>query len=386
MAARATNSWNGFKGAAKRIEDVDLPRIGSRIGVGEDEIHALMDVEAAGAGFDKLGRPKMLFEPHIFYRNLSGPKREQAVKAGLAYENWKRSGYPKDSYPRLMQAMEIDETAALQAASWGLSQLLGTNFATAGYANIQAMVRAFMDDEENHLDALVSFCIKSGIDDDLRAHRWLEVARVYNGPGKAAHYAAELAKAYARWRKIPDTPWNPADTKSVLAKAPTKEVIESVQRLLRDKGFPEVGEVDGKIGNRTRTAIESFQSYAKLPKTGAISDELIAALVKYPGRPEDPSRAAATAKDLKGNEPVDNAQTVKQVGVAVTGASGLGALVEGLDLDGWLDGATKFKSLSDAVFSISPWLLGLAAGCAAIYFGSKIVRAQVRAYREGQLV
>ena len=54
--------WNDFKGAAKRIEDTDLPRIGATIGVGEDELHAFMDVEAAGSGFDSAGRPKMLFE------------------------------------------------------------------------------------------------------------------------------------------------------------------------------------------------------------------------------------------------------------------------------------------------------------------------------------
>lgn len=39
-----------FKGRAKRLDDVDLPRIGHQIGVGEDEIHAFMDVEAAGSG------------------------------------------------------------------------------------------------------------------------------------------------------------------------------------------------------------------------------------------------------------------------------------------------------------------------------------------------
>lgn len=41
-----------FKGAAKRLDDIDLPRIGNRIGVDEDEIHAVREVEAAGSGFD----------------------------------------------------------------------------------------------------------------------------------------------------------------------------------------------------------------------------------------------------------------------------------------------------------------------------------------------
>jgi hypothetical protein len=71
-----------FRGSGVRIDDYDIPRIGHMIGVGEDEIHAVMEVEAAGSGFDKSGRLKMLFEPHVFYRNLSGEKRDAAVGRG----------------------------------------------------------------------------------------------------------------------------------------------------------------------------------------------------------------------------------------------------------------------------------------------------------------
>ena len=45
-----------FKGASRRLEDLDRPRLGARIGVGEDEIHALLDVETSGHGFDAQGR------------------------------------------------------------------------------------------------------------------------------------------------------------------------------------------------------------------------------------------------------------------------------------------------------------------------------------------
>ena len=52
-----------FTGRAKRLEDIDLPRIGHEIGVGEDEIHAIIDVEAAGSGFDSKGRVKAAVLP-----------------------------------------------------------------------------------------------------------------------------------------------------------------------------------------------------------------------------------------------------------------------------------------------------------------------------------
>jgi hypothetical protein len=203
-------TWNGFRGAARRLEDIDLPRIASRIGCGEDEIHAFMDVEAAGSGFDSEGRPKMLFEPHVFYRNLSGARRQQAVSEGLAYARWRAGHYPKDSYPRLSKAMAIDEPAALKAASWGLGQILGENHKIAGYATPRAMVKAFMEDEETHLEAIVAFLIANNIEDDLRDHRWAVVARVYNGPGyRQNDYDGRMAAAYARWAGIRDTPWIP---------------------------------------------------------------------------------------------------------------------------------------------------------------------------------
>lgn len=198
-----------FIGEAKRIEDLDIPRIGARIGVGEDEIHAFMEVEAAGSGFDRQGRPKMLFEPHVFYRNLQGQKRDAAVKAGLAYPKWRRE-YPNDSYPRLLAAMEIDETAALKSASWGLGQILGENHKLVGYATPQAMVRAFIEDEETHLEAIVEFLKAKGLDKHLRAHDWAKVAEGYNGKEYAKNgYHTKLKAAFAKWQKIKDTPYPP---------------------------------------------------------------------------------------------------------------------------------------------------------------------------------
>ena len=196
-----------FFGKAKRLDDVDLPRIGSEIGVGEDEIHAVLDVEARGKGFDHFGRPAMLFEPHIFYRQLSGLARDMAVHQGLARKDWKRD-YPSDSYPRLHRAMKINEGAALRSASWGLGQIMGFNAGLCGYDTAKAMVTDFLDDEETHLQAMVRFIKNSGLDDELRRHDWAGFARGYNGPGYARNgYHTKLAAAHAKWAKIPDTEW-----------------------------------------------------------------------------------------------------------------------------------------------------------------------------------
>lgn len=196
-----------FKGRAKRLEDIDLPRIAATIGCGEDHLHAFMEVEAAGSGFDEQGRPKMLFEPHVFYRLLGkGKARDKAVAAGVAYAKWKPRGYPKDSYPRLAKAMEINATLALMSASWGALQIMGLNHGAAGYVSPEEMVREFMDDEDNHVEAAIRFIVNKKLDDDLRAKRWDVIEKVYNGGGYGGAYARKMAKAYAKWAKIKDTP------------------------------------------------------------------------------------------------------------------------------------------------------------------------------------
>lgn len=210
-----------FVGKGKKLEDIDLPRIGATIGVGEDELHAFMDVEAGGSGFDSKGRPKMLFEPHIFWRQLGpGKARDKAAAEGLAYAKWKKGGYPADSYPRLIKAMKINATLALMSCSWGLFQIMGFNHEAAGYASPEDMVRDFMDDEDNHVEAAVRFMISKKLDDDLRAHRWDVIERLYNGGGYGGAYARKMEKAFAKWRKIKDTPYNPGKVNAGAIEAP----------------------------------------------------------------------------------------------------------------------------------------------------------------------
>lgn len=199
-----------FKGKGVLIDDLDLPRIGAQIGVGEDEIHVVLEVEASGSGFDSHGRLKMLFEPHIFYRNLPARLQSGAEHEGLAYRSWRPGAYPADSYPRLQMALTIDETAALKSASWGLGQILGENFWAAGYASVQEMIVSFCADEANQLQAMVNFIRYNKLDGALRRHDWAGFARGYNGPNYARNgYDHKLAAAFARWQRIKDTPYPP---------------------------------------------------------------------------------------------------------------------------------------------------------------------------------
>lgn len=237
----ALSKWNDFKGAAVQMDDYDLPRVGHIIGVGEDPIHALIDVESRGEGFDKYNRPIILFERHYFYRLLGpGKKRDRAVAAGLATAKWSRDSYNKNQYTLLKKAIEIDERAALMSCSWGMAQIMGANFAMCGYASVQAMVRAFMADEATHIEAMIRFCIASGIDDELRALEKAktraeriaiarQIARTYNGPAyEKNRYHTRIVNRLEWWQKKPDTPWSPDMAKGEQAAADLDNVVSDI--------------------------------------------------------------------------------------------------------------------------------------------------------------
>lgn len=314
-------NFTDFKGAAIRLDDVDFPIMAHRISVSEDVMRAVVAVEAAGSGFDRQGRPKMLFEPHIFYRNLSGAKRARAVSEGLAYEDWRPGNYPSDSYPRLLKAMEIDAEAALKSASWGAGQILGVNHVDAGYGTIESMVEAFAEDEENHFEAMVAFILANNLDDDLRRLDWHGFARGYNGSGyKRNGYHTKLASAYARWQGIPDVadPTLPDPTSPGLDNG---EPMKQVQLRLRELGYFETGTPDGVWGYKTRAAVLAFRADNDLPLVAGIDDKFLAAIAKATPRGVSKDRASATVEDLRadGSQTIKDGDDAEKIGVAAIG-------------------------------------------------------------------
>lgn len=189
-----------FVGAARPRSADGLSRAAALVGCEEAALRAVLQVEAGGRGFDAHGRPKLLFEPHVFHRLLGPAERARAVAAGLAYPRWGEQPYPGDSYPRLLAAVALDRAAALKAGSWGLPQILGTNHGPAGFSRVEAMVEAFMAGEDEQVAAMARFiAAHPGMAAALRRRDWAAFARAYNGPGFSRHaYDARLAAAYGR--------------------------------------------------------------------------------------------------------------------------------------------------------------------------------------------
>lgn len=252
-----------FTGAARPRSPAGFARAAAIVGCSEAALRAVVAVEAAGRGFDSKGRPKMLFEPHHFYKHVPRAMKARAVADGLAYATWKAGAYPADSYPRLTRAIALDETAALLSCSWGLGQLMGSNHRAAGFASPQAMVLAFRDGEDEQLAGMAHFIVASPtMAQALRLRRWAVFARLYNGPGfRKNAYDTKLERAYAR--EVKGTPAaSPVSATApvlVLRKGTRGEDVRGLQRQLAALGHYR-GAADGTFGPATALAVKAFQT------------------------------------------------------------------------------------------------------------------------------
>jgi len=194
-----------FVGEAKKAIQDDYLAAALSIGVPYAAFRAVMTVEAGGSGFDSANRPKILFERHIFYRLLKNlpEKLAKATEAGLAYPKWGEKPYPKGSeavYAELTAACEIDETAALQSTSWGLGQIMGSNYKLAGCDSVQEMVEQAKESEANQLLHMANFIKHANLCDELCRQDWAGFAKGYNGPAyQKNQYDVKLEQAYNKF-------------------------------------------------------------------------------------------------------------------------------------------------------------------------------------------
>lgn len=197
-----------FKGSAHKATPEEINQIAESMGVEPAAFRSVITVEAAGSGFDKAGRPKALFERHHFYKHLKDAPGLQAnaEAEGLAYAKWGTRPYPKGSdavYAEIERACAIDEEAALLSTSWGLGQIMGSNFKMVGCESVEAMVEEACESEAGQLRQMAAFIKSAGLLDELKAKNWAGFAKGYNGPSYAKNaYDVKLAQAYEKLSSV----------------------------------------------------------------------------------------------------------------------------------------------------------------------------------------
>jgi hypothetical protein len=239
-----------FQGSARALSTDGLGAVSRRLGVHAPEIWTVLTVETSGCGFLPDLRPKILYERHIFHRLTQGKYDDGDIgdrKAG----GYGASG--AHQYDRLTRAVAKDRTAALQSCSWGIGQIMGENYAQAGFVDVEQMVAAMSASEDRQLAAVADFLISSRLNIPLQAHDWASFAHGYNGPDYAAtRYDLRLNGEFHKYSAgvLPDLN------------------ARAAQLYLTYLGF-DPGPIDGVAGKRTLSALADFQTQRGLAHTPA---------------------------------------------------------------------------------------------------------------------
>jgi hypothetical protein len=249
-----------FQGAGSPATSEGILAVLDALNVELPHLLAVVTVETSGCGCFADRRPVILFERHIFSSQTAGAF--DATHPDIS--NRTPGGYSQGAaeYSRLAEAVQLNRSAALQSASWGLGQVMGFNFGMAGYDSVETMVQKNMESEDEQLMAMANFLKASGLDRPLAAQDWTTFARGYNGPDFARNqYDVKLAAAFARYQNppLPDI------------------TVRTAQMLLSYAGF-NPGGVDGLMGKNTRAAVLAFRTAHNMGTSGEIDDALLAAL------------------------------------------------------------------------------------------------------------
>lgn len=197
LLARAKN--------AKFLTMAEIQTGATLLGVEVEAILAINEVESRGTGFLPDGRPVILYERHIMHRQLAARDiNPVAIAAVNPIVNARPGGYKGGSaeYMRLAAAKQINHEAALESCSYGAYQIMGFHWKRLGYASVQELVEKMSHSEDEQFLAFTRFIkTDSALHKALKAKKWADFARLYNGPNYAINlYDIKLERAYARYQ------------------------------------------------------------------------------------------------------------------------------------------------------------------------------------------
>lgn len=163
--------------------------------------------------------------------------------------------------------------------------------------------------------------------------------------------------------------------------------VTKVQTQLKALGYTEVGEVDGRVGKMTKTAILAFRNENDLPLVNYIDAAMLAALWTAKPRELAPSRADAAPAVVRDQVPEAKAAWWTKFSSWVAGGvSVAGATVSGV-LDN-LDGARGWlEPLKNTIGDVPVWVWFVILGAGAFFLWQKSRKAELAiqtAYQTGE--
>lgn len=129
-------------------------------------------------------------------------------------------------------------------------------------------------------------------------------------------------------------------------------VLYDQQEMLSDKGWTEVGQPDGLLGDRTKGAVENFRRETGLAPGSMIDEKFSAALLTAAPRLISKQRAETSVQDLRrqGNSEVKAFDTFGTLGKVILG----GGILDGVQKSGVIEQASgTLKSMQDAFGAVA---------------------------------
>ena len=199
----------------KLLSEQDLIDFANHYNLELAAVKAVNALESSGKGFFVDGRPKILFEGHVFWnelrkRNVDPETFIDEDCTDVLYKKWSKNFYlggPRE-YSRLQKAAQLSNSeevkeAAYCSASWGAFQIMGYHFDSLGYGSIENFVTKINEHEREHLKAFGKFLEVNNLIVHLEDRNWAKFARGYNGAGyKLNNYDEKLKAAYERYLPV----------------------------------------------------------------------------------------------------------------------------------------------------------------------------------------
>lgn len=214
--------------AKPKLTDEDFCRTAKLLRCEVAAIKAVAEVESRGEGFYANGFPTILFERHVFRKWTNGKYNTSHPELSGPQGNYGKAG--ANQRRKFNEAYALNPVAAIKACSWGKFQVMGFNYAVAGFSSPTEMLEAMQESEGRHLDAFVGFVMGNHLADEIRNHDWAGFAYSYNGAGyKANHYDTAMARAYVKFAK------ENIDCSKISAAPVTKPASETTSESSQDE-------------------------------------------------------------------------------------------------------------------------------------------------------
>lgn len=209
----AKNS-SSFSSNTKLLSEQNLIDFSNQFNLELAVVKAVNEIESNGKGFLVDGRPKILFEGHIFWKELEKRNIDPKIYANssnqnILFENYTKKYYAggAEEYNRLQKAANLGvdkkfKDAANCAASWGLFQIMGFNAVPIGYQSVDEFVSKMNANEGEHLKAFGLFLEENKLIETLRAKNWSKFALRYNGSAYETNkYDEKLQRSYLKYSR-----------------------------------------------------------------------------------------------------------------------------------------------------------------------------------------